>query len=136
MSWQDSRLAFNATNCNRAKDRYVLTGTRLSVVRRRRSRRARGSRTRVTKSPLALCAQIWRPQIEFPNARSRTVSPEEVNVYQDGFCLYVGRIQLVLNADINVLMFPFDEHDLRLTMRGAVRCCAVRCYDVLCCAVM
>ena len=35
MSWTDRRLAFNASRCNRGKQRYVLTGDGMSQVRER-----------------------------------------------------------------------------------------------------
>ena len=42
-------------------------------------------------------------------------------MWSTGFCLFVGRIQLLLHADLDVTMFPFDSHVLTMTVEGACR---------------
>ena len=71
-----------------------------------------------TITRFACCVQVWRPNLEFPNSKSVSIAPEELNVWQDGFSLYVGRVQLSLHADLDVTSFPFDSHDLTMTVEG------------------
>ena len=131
MSWMDRRLAFNATACNSGKNRYVLTGSDMDKVQPfpgTRWRTLRGSLSVTRAGAHVYCSwftscvhwQLWRAQLEFPNSKFRAINPDELNVWDTGFVLWVGRIQLTLHADLDVTMFPFDKHVLPMTVEGAL----------------